>query len=369
MQLVITLASALTLFMCFARESDDKLPQYRAMPGITQDSLTIYPIITDRSFDTSRFMTLDEGIQSGTVIVREAGQDAGLVRPRLDGGVWRERPWPPIDSTGPRVNQLALINRSDRPLLLLAGEIVTGGKQDRVVARDRIVPAHSSPVPLDVFCVEPDRWIGASAGFGATAPAIAQPSVRRKAMADQNQQEVWNAVAKSRSAFAASVPGVRAGEIESSSSYAAALRNGAVSARLGVIAAPIERSYEKLLPQLRTRNAVGVVVAVNGRILWADVFASPSLLDKYWPKLIRSYAAEALGAHSVPVKNDGTSQTDAQEFVSRLYGDRENVVTEPGIYRNSEFQAPDYDVLVLTSLLPNSSYRVHIAKMRLDRNF
>jgi len=44
------------------------------------------------------------------------------------------------------------------------------------------------------------------------------------------------------------------------------------------------------MKQLRDRNAVGVVVAVNGELIWADVFASTELLQKYWPKLVRSYA-------------------------------------------------------------------------------
>jgi len=33
------------------------------------------------------------------------------------------------------VNRLVLVNNSKRPLLLLAGEIVTGGKQDRVIGK------------------------------------------------------------------------------------------------------------------------------------------------------------------------------------------------------------------------------------------
>ena len=56
----------------------------------------------------------------------------------------------------------------------------------------------------------------------------------------------------------------------------------------------MQQSYTQLIHQLRDRNAVGVVVAVNGEIIWADIFASPSLLEKYWSKLVRSYAAEAM---------------------------------------------------------------------------
>jgi hypothetical protein len=365
MRLVSIFASLLSLLICFAHQSNDKLSQYRVLPAITQDKLAIYPVITDQSFDTSKFMTLDEGIRSGEVIVQESGQSVGLVRPRPQDGVWHERPWPPRPTTGPRVNQLALINHSNRPLLLLAGEIVTGGKQDRVVGRDRIVPAHSDPVPLDVFCVEPHRWMGASAEFGGTASAIAQPSVRMQAMVEQNQQRVWDEVARSRSAFAASVPAPQAFAMKSSSSYAAALQNGAVSARLNDIAIPIEQSYEKLLPQLRAQNAVGVVAAVNGQILWADVFANQSLFGKYWPKLIRSYAAEALSARTFPTNDGGASQASAQEFLNHLYGNHEDVVTEPGIYSNTEYQGPGYDAFMLTSLLPNTGFKVHIAKMKL----
>ncbi|MEI9970328.1 MAG: DUF6569 family protein [Terracidiphilus sp.] len=59
---------------------------------------------------------------------------------------------------GDEVNTLVLVNHSKRPLLLLAGEIVTGGKQDRIVAKDRIVPADADPIDLGVFCIEPGRW-------------------------------------------------------------------------------------------------------------------------------------------------------------------------------------------------------------------
>jgi hypothetical protein len=367
MRLATIFASGLTLVFCLAGPFGDTSPAYKVLPGITQDNLALYPVIAERAYETSKFIGLDEGIQSGEVIVKELTTATGLVRPTYDDGVWRERPWPqpPIPNSTAQVNQLALTNRSDHPLLLLAGEIVTGGKQDRIVARDRIVAAHSNPVALDVFCVEPHRWMGASSGFGGTAPAIAQPSVRMKAMAEQNQQEVWDQVAQSRSAFAASVPAPQANAMRASSSYASALENRAVSARLDSIAIPLEQSYEKLLPQLRSVNAVGVVVAVNGRFLWADVFASPSLLEKYWTKLIRSYAAEAIGPHVSPVKTESrASQASAQEFLNELNANRENVTREPGLYSNTEFQGDDFHVFILTSLLPNTGFRVHITKMK-----
>ena len=365
MHIATILVPALALLSALAGEPNKKQANYKVLPPITQGNLTIFPVVTDKLFDSNQFLTLDEGIRSGQVTVEEVGQTAGLVRPRprqMNDGVWHEHPFP---QTGARVNQLALINSSDRPLLLLAGEIVTGGKQDRVVGKDRIIPAHSAPVALDVFCVEPHRWMGASAQFGATAAAMAQPSVRSKAMAEKNQQQVWDEVAKSRGVWAGSVPASAAMEFQSSSSYAAAVQNSEVKRHLDSIAEPLERSYQEVIEHLRAEKAVGVVAAVNGEIIWSDVFASPALLEKYWPKLVRSYAAEAFAARPLsPVSSRLPSQASAQQFLDRLYGNIENVETEPGIYRNTEIQGHDFEAFLLTSLLPNTGFDVHIAKMK-----
>src|ERR1700693_3530032 len=85
---------------------------------------------------------------------------------------WIRRHPPPVTRhDGAQVNRLVLVNNSKRPLLLLAGEIVTGGKQDRVIGKDRIVPAESDPVDLSVFCVEPGRWVATSEHFGTSGAA------------------------------------------------------------------------------------------------------------------------------------------------------------------------------------------------------
>ncbi len=76
---------------------------------------------------------------------------------------------------------------------------MTGGKQDRVVGKDRIVPAESDPVDLSVFCVEHGRWTETSTKFDTHASVMLQPSVRMKAMADQDQQKVWDEVGRAGS--------------------------------------------------------------------------------------------------------------------------------------------------------------------------
>lgn len=342
---------------------------YKVLSPVSQDKLTVFPVVADVIFDTSEFLTLDEGIRSGRVVITEAtSQLNGLVRPRphssMDDGIWSERPniYP---QQGARVNELALLNNSDRPLLLLAGEIVTGGKQDRVVGADRIIPAHAKPIALGVFCVEPHRWNETSAQFGALPFSMAQPSVRSKAMAAQNQQTVWDEVAKSRASFAAKLAMPQARAVESTSSYAAAMQRDGVRHQLDSLSAPVEQRFDKLRQQLRAEKAVGAIAAINGELIWVDVFASPSLFDKYWPKLIRSYAAEALNPHVSPVVYKLPPTLDsAQQFLERFDARHESVSTEPGLYRNTEITGDDFHAFILTALLPNTGFTIHMAKMK-----
>jgi hypothetical protein len=322
--------------------------RYSVLDPITHGNLTVWPVVTSDVHDTSQFLTLDEGLRSGEVVVSEASQSAGLIR----------RHGTPLPrTTGAEVNRLVLINNSKRPLLLLAGEIVTGGKQDRVIGKDRIVPPESDPVDLSVFCVEPGRWTGASDKFGGLVSQFAQPSVRQNAMAAKNQQMVWNSVNEAHANVIAGMPSPAP-----TTSYARTMQDAGVNKKLDEMTKPIQDSYSGIIAKLREKNAVGVVVAVGGRIIWADLFASPKLLERYWPKLIRSYAAEAITTVNADSSKVASSES-AQHFLDDLTGKREVVETEPGLFRHAEISGAGFTVFELTSLLPKTGFPVHIAKM------
>jgi hypothetical protein len=107
---------------------------YTILAPIRHGNLSVFPVVAARSFDTREFLTLDEGLRSGEVIVTESGSVQPLMRRRRT----------PVIPPGAQVNQLVLVNNSKRPLILLAGEIVTGGKHDRVIGKDRISPGEES---------------------------------------------------------------------------------------------------------------------------------------------------------------------------------------------------------------------------------
>ncbi|HEX4605129.1 MAG TPA: DUF6569 family protein [Candidatus Angelobacter sp.] len=385
------------IFMASASAGDQgSLPaytsDYKILAPISHGNLTIFPVVSTRVHDTSDFITLDEGIRSGEVVVTEVGNLHSTMR--------RRPPYQARPQSGAEVNRLVLVNNSKHPLILLAGEVVTGGKQDRVVGKDRIVPAESDPVDLSVFCVEHGRWTETSTKFDTHASVMLQPSVRMKAMADQDQQKVWDAVGRSRTAMVAAVPpapaasgssgtpngsggytgsGVGNGtgggsggrdpdvtassalvELNSVTSYAKARENKAVKQEVDSIVAPMQKSYESVIKQLRNQNAVGVVVAVKGRIVWADMFASGALLGKYWPKLLDSYATESLTASGA---RSETGIKEAWAFLENWQARHEVVDSEPGLYRQRELIGDKFRAFQLTSLLAKEAFDVHLSKM------
>jgi hypothetical protein len=320
---------------------------YRVLAPIESGNLLLFPVVPAhvKSIGATPFITLDEGIKSGQVEVTEAGRVRGLVRQRGTVGVPpyqddRFRPvLPPQENRyrGDEVNTLVLVNNSDKPLLLLAGEIVTGGKQDRVIGKDRIVSTGGEPIDLGVFCIEPGRWTASSETFGAAGkiPAhsfMVQPRVREQAMVAQDQQRVWDSVRGSISQMeVAAAPSANAGmgggqvyaRSMGTTSYAKMMEDSTVSAKVDEAAAQVMKSRDQVLAQLRKEGAIGVVVAVRGEIVWADLFADTDLLSRYWTKLVRSYAAESLTegeTHAAP------TEADAQRFLDAPSGGTETTV-------------------------------------------
>jgi hypothetical protein len=328
------------LSLAVAKQNQKEAPtrrvhNWQAVEGITYENLSVFPVVIAQGADTAGYLTLDEGLLSGEVVVTERG---GEILRRSRGAVPQAgRTQPIFPEPAPQVNQLVLVNRSKKPLVLLAGEVVTGGKQDRVIAKDRIVPPGAEPLPLDVFCVERGRWAGATMQFSASKLMV-HPSVREKAALERRQDEVWAAVRSGTTAPAPAGAAVAAPLARSldaavaeapTESYARIYAHSRVGQSVESFAEEVMRRFARAAEALKGRAVVGVVVAYGGEVAWADVFASPHLFECYWPKLARSYAVEALAR---PQLRERATLDDAREFLRPLAG-RETLESEPGVYR------------------------------------
>jgi hypothetical protein len=192
--------------------------------------------------------------------VTEAGRVSTMIRRPTPRAVPRY----PIQEA--QVNRLVPVNNSKRPLLLLAGEIVTGGKQDRVIAKDRLIAPESDPST------------STCSAWNADAGCRRAPSLicwARQWLLPPSAVRLWATRIKRKSGRRYKRPGRRlfdgatAGnsaetiQVQWYYRHSRVMENKAVQSRWNRLAAPIESSYRSL-EKLRDRSAVGVVVAVNG---------------------------------------------------------------------------------------------------------
>jgi hypothetical protein len=298
-------------------------PGWKLENPIVYKNLTIFPVTSDQTESTIDFITLEQGLKSGTVTVTEIGGGGG-------------------QRGGAEVNRLIVTNKSGKNLVLIGGEIVLGGKQDRIVGHDCVIEASNAPQPIDVFCVEHGRWqfgrsrSGANSGEGAGlvgfAPgAIAAPNLREKAQAKKDQQAVWEEVTITASQNAVESATGTLGRV---------FEDKRVNSRLSEFA----RAFRE---KLNGKNIVGAVVAINGEVVSADVFANGSLFQAYWPKLLKSFALQAVSSGS-RVKRDA-SAIAAEAFLARATS-KESEEDNNRLYRLREHDSDDSASFELESI-------------------
>jgi hypothetical protein len=184
---------------------------------------------------------------------------------------------------------------------------------------DTVVEVSSGRIPVDSFCVEKGRWSerkGESArGFSSSLFSLSTSELRRAAAApsEASQEMVWQNVAATQERLGRKI-GATVRSNASVSSLQLTLENQAVTDAL--------KPYVDALDPApgSAGDAIGCVVAVNGRAITADVYASPTLFRKLWPKLLRGSAVEAV-LETAPGR---TVEPVTEDAVRAFLGNAEN---------------------------------------------
>jgi len=216
----------------------------------TRGLMAVFPILRKTPATVGEYLTLDEAMGRKVIKIEEKG--------------------------GGSVPVVIIINTGRLPIYISAGEVIIGGKQDRMISHD-IVILPGKEVTVDVKCVEKGRWHGPRVHF-ESAQAMGGLAAR-KAVQFAGQSEVWDEVAAQN---------VAAGAESSTGSYKAALTDPDVKRRYRELA-------EAMLPHLEGRRVVGMVVAVNGKVHAIEMFGSPALFSRMKEKLLKSYVLDTLG--------------------------------------------------------------------------
>lgn len=238
---------------------------YRVHGPVTHENLSVYFLFGPDQMKGAKILTLDEALKDKKVIVHETKN----------------------------VNQLAIENTSTDPVFVQAGDIVKGGQQDRTIAVDAIIPAKSGRLPIGSFCVEQGRWSkrgGENAGrFDNNDYTLVGNALKLACRGDKSQGGVWKEVNEAQGKLGR-VVNAEVKDARSGTSLQLSLEHK----KLKDVTAAYEKAFTDCLPCTRTGNVIGFAVAINGKVLSADVYANSDLFRRLWPKLMRSTVLEAV---------------------------------------------------------------------------
>jgi hypothetical protein len=174
------------------------------------------------------------------------------------------------------VNTLQFTNNSNQPIYLMSGEIVAGGRQDRIVANDMVLPPNSRRVRVPVYCVEEGRW-----GNKSKYKYYHEGSMhlRKKVDRERNQGAVWKEIDEENDK-----DNVRTG----THAYTAHANNRQYVQK--------ENDYLAQFPITAfgdTSNIIGIVAMTGDMVVGCDIFAAPHLFQREYNTIIYSYIDEA----------------------------------------------------------------------------
>ncbi len=198
---------------------------------------------------------------------------------------------------GASVNSLEVHNDTDKYVVLLAGEMIRGAKQDRIISYDTVVPP-GGKFDVDAFCVEAGRWTEVSEHF-TDKKEMAPASVRAAAQGKQDQGQVWAEVSKVNA---------ERGAVTGTDALTASYDDPEFQADV--------KKYEKALKGLaKKKEVVGVIVVAEGKVKAGDVFANHDLFAAVWPRLLTSYAMDAALAGEL---GDVPEVSAMEEYLAQL---------------------------------------------------
>ena len=237
----------------------DRLADLRIGTPVSFQALTLIPVYASRPTQAVAYETFATALAGKRAVVTEVGSGS--------------------------VPELGVKQSGTLPVLLLDGDQLIGGRQNRVLNTTLLVPVGVDFV-VPVSCVEQGRWHETRVDFGSgeivppslrhSKQSTVSDSYRRGMRARANQRDVWQSVSDT---------------LHRTASYSATSDLYEAYQSMG---SRIEETRVRL--GAAPTDAVGVVAIIDGQARAADLFDTPETLAEFWPRLVRSYALEAVNA-------------------------------------------------------------------------
>jgi hypothetical protein len=274
--------------------------------SFTYKNLRLYPIkakttLKEQTKDYSRYTPLKKALQSQKIRITEK-QGSG---------------------EGAEVNTLHAQNLSRDTLFLMAGEVIQGGKQDRVIGEDVVIPPGNTKVKLPVYCVEHGRWSSTKSGNPNQFDgyfSVSGLSVRKAVEVDKDQSKVWEKVATANSK----------NNVRTSTDAYTALNTS------GDYVKAEKEYFNALQPKLAAeKDVIGVIVVSGDKVIGCEIFATEQLFRNAADNILQSYIHEAV-TNGKPV---AISSNEVKKYMDNLLinqADQERKINANGKVFKSE---------------------------------
>lgn len=249
----------------------------RTGPASTWKGLSVVPLIGG-SPDAPVYRCLPDVVADGSFRITEVSE-AGSV-PELEA--YNERP---------------------QPVLILDGEELVGAKQNRIVNVSILVPGETT-ITIPVSCVEQGRWAYSGREFRdsdrtlyARARARKTRDVNRsyrRGGRTADQGAIWDNVRDRMEQL-----GVASPTLSMSDGFEARA----------------DRIEEYVAAMPTVPGQVGAVFAIAGKLAGIELFDAPESFLRYHPKLVRSYALDAL-LHDAAGEPPGIAEEDVERALA-----------------------------------------------------
>ena len=284
---------------------------------VTFNGLTIVPLLAgpraenpEPSSSAPDYDTLDAALARGTVQITEVTESG-------------------------RVPEIKVVNRGQRPVLIIDGEELVGAKQNRTVNLSILIPP-AADVIVPVTCVEAGRWSRQSRGFASSSrthyaagraakSAQVSESLRRDGVARADQSQVWQAISEKS---------MRLGSSSATAAMAKMFEDHSQAVESFVAGLPV------------AAGQVGAVFVLNGDAKGVDLFNRPETFRSLIPKILRGYALDAIDLSSrrashAPSSTDVAARaTLAQQFMQLVLNAPRTPFAAPGLGETRRLYAP-----------------------------
>ncbi len=214
-----------------------------------------------------------------------------------------------VHETG-NVQELTIENKSNKGVFVQSGDVVKGGKQDRVLRHSQYIPPKSGKVPVESYCVESGRWRKRGnesvARFRSAKKRVASKSLKIAAKKRSAQSRVWKEVSALQD------------KLERNLGKSVKKRASASSLQLTLEDKDIQKQSKEYARQITQKTAsetesIGFAYAINGEINSADIYGNRTLFKKLWPKMLEACSVEAI----TEAKKNGSSKNVSSEIVAQ----------------------------------------------------